>query len=191
MKFGKEFGIHLEQTLPEWRDKYLCYKLLKRFLKRIPNPNVGGDRVLPPVVVDGNLPPVPEPHLADLQELFVRILDEEVDKCVITGNGGTSYTYLGRPWGPFGRVVFAYTYMDSCIKHHGWNNWGKAENERSACFYEYRCFGPGSCPEKRVTWARELMEDEAEQFLVHAFIDPNPERPWLAQRMALRIPFSA
>ena len=54
-----------------------------------------------------------------------------------------------------------------------------------------RCFGPGSCPEKRVTWARELMDDEAEQFLVHAFIDPNPERPWLAQRMALRIPFSA
>ncbi|KVI02531.1 Pectinesterase, catalytic [Cynara cardunculus var. scolymus] len=54
-----------------------------------------------------------------------------------------------------------------------------------------RCFGPGSCQERRVTWARELMEEEAEQFLVHSFIDPNPERPWLAQRMALRIPFSA
>ncbi|XP_024975108.1 pectinesterase 31-like isoform X2 [Cynara cardunculus var. scolymus] len=112
-------------------------------------------------------------------------------RCVITGNGGASYAYLGRPWGPFGRVVFAYTYMDSCIKHHGWNNWGKTENERNACFYEYRCFGPGSCQERRVTWARELMEEEAEQFLVHSFIDPNPERPWLAQRMALRIPFSA
>jgi pectinesterase len=49
--------------------------------------------------------------------------------------------YLGRPWGPFGRVVFAYTYMDHCIRHVGWNNWGKAENERSACFYEYRYFG--------------------------------------------------
>ncbi|MBA0799515.1 hypothetical protein Gohar_010027, partial [Gossypium harknessii] len=57
--------------------------------------------------------------------------------CVITGNGGSSYSYLGRPWGPFGRVVFAYTYMDQCIKHVGWHNWGKAENERSACFYEY------------------------------------------------------
>lgn len=59
-------------------------------------------------------------------------------RCVITGNGGTSYAHLGRPWGPFGRVVFAYTYMDACIKHVGWNNWGKTENERSACFYEYR-----------------------------------------------------
>lgn len=59
-------------------------------------------------------------------------------RCVITGNGGSSYAYLGRPWGPFGRVVFAYTYMDQCIKHVGWNNWDKAENERTACFYEYR-----------------------------------------------------
>ncbi|KAM0033505.1 putative pectinesterase [Helianthus debilis subsp. tardiflorus] len=36
-------------------------------------------------------------------------------RCVITGNGGTQYSYLGRPWGPFGRVVFAYTYMDACV----------------------------------------------------------------------------
>ncbi|KAL6287832.1 hypothetical protein ACE6H2_012222 [Prunus campanulata] len=112
-------------------------------------------------------------------------------RCVITGNGGTSYAHLGRPWGPFGRVVFAYTFMDGCIRHVGWNNWGKTENERSACFYEYRCFGPGSCPSKRVTWARELLDEEAVQFLQHGFIDPDPERPWLAQRMALRIPYSA
>ncbi|XP_077212693.1 pectin methylesterase 31 isoform X2 [Tasmannia lanceolata] len=59
-------------------------------------------------------------------------------RCVITGNGGTAYSYLGRPWGPFGRVVFAFTWMDACIKPFGWNNWGKSENERSACFYEYR-----------------------------------------------------
>lgn len=57
---------------------------------------------------------------------------------MITGNEGASYMCLGRPWGPFGRVVFAYTYMDACIKHVGWDNWGKTENERNACFYEYR-----------------------------------------------------
>ncbi|XP_075515052.1 pectinesterase 31 [Primulina tabacum] len=112
-------------------------------------------------------------------------------RCVITSNGGAQYTYLGRPWGPFGRVVFAYTYMDDCVKHVGWNNWGKIENERSACFYEYKCFGPGSCPSKRVTWARELIDEEAVQFLAHNFIDPDPQRPWLAQRMAVRIPYSA
>ncbi|CAJ1978405.1 unnamed protein product, partial [Sphenostylis stenocarpa] len=46
-------------------------------------------------------------------------------RCVVTGNGGTSYAYLGRPWGPFARVVFAFTFMDQCIKPAGWNNWGK------------------------------------------------------------------
>lgn len=114
-------------------------------------------------------------------------------RCVITGNGGASYMHLGRPWGPFARVVFAYTWMDSCIKDEGWNNWGKAENERTCCFYEYRCSGPGSCscPSKRVRWARELLAEEAEQFFAHTFIDPDPVRPWLAQRMALKIPYSA
>ncbi|KAL3378704.1 hypothetical protein AABB24_004566 [Solanum stoloniferum] len=62
MKFGKEFTTHLEETLPEWRDKYLCYKPLKKLLKNLP-PTDGGDN--------------PPPHL---QDWFVRILNEELDK---------------------------------------------------------------------------------------------------------------
>ncbi|KAJ8543768.1 hypothetical protein K7X08_025386 [Anisodus acutangulus] len=106
-------------------------------------------------------------------------------------SGATSYMHLGRPWGIFGRVVFAYCFMDHCIKHVGWNNWGKTENERTLCFYEYMCFGPSSCPSKRVTWARELMDEEVEQFLMHGFIDPDQQRPWLCQKMTLSIPYSA
>ncbi|KAJ8620128.1 hypothetical protein MRB53_028657 [Persea americana] len=112
-------------------------------------------------------------------------------RCVITGNGGTSYSYLGRPWGPFGRVIFAYTWMDACIKPAGWNNWNKAENERSACFYEFRCSGQGSCLSKRVHWSRELVDEEADQFLLHDFIDPDIQRPWLCQRMGIKVPYSA
>ncbi|XP_038891224.1 pectinesterase 31 [Benincasa hispida] len=112
-------------------------------------------------------------------------------RCVITGSGETSYVNLGRPWGPFARVVFAYTYMDACIKPTGWDNWGKTENERTACFYEYKCFGPGSCSMKRVCWARELVDEEADEFILHRFIDPDIEKPWLCLRMALRLPFSA
>ena len=60
-------------------------------------------------------------------------------------------------------------------------------------FYKkmYRCFGPGFCPSKRVPWAKELVDKEADQFLMHRFIDPEADRPWLAQRMALKIPHSA
>ncbi|KAM0936755.1 putative pectinesterase [Dioscorea sansibarensis] len=112
-------------------------------------------------------------------------------RCVITGNGSASYSYLGRPWGPFGRVVFAYTWVDACIKPAGWHNWDKCENERTACFYEYRCSGPGSRLSDRVSWSRELMDEEAEQFLAHSFVDPDPQRQWLLQRMAVKIPLSA
>lgn len=68
MKFGKEFSIHLEETLPEWRDKYLCYKPLKKLLKHIPSS--AGD----------NPPPPPPPAPPELQDWFIRILNEELDK---------------------------------------------------------------------------------------------------------------
>ncbi|KAJ3673823.1 hypothetical protein LUZ60_005815 [Juncus effusus] len=112
-------------------------------------------------------------------------------RCVITGNGGSSYSYLGRPWGPYARVVFLYTWIDKSIMQVGWHNWDKSENERTACFYEYKCTGPGCCVSNRVTWCRELLDEEAEQFLSHSFIDPDQGRPWLLQRTAIKIPASA
>lgn len=78
MKFGKEFTTHLEETLPEWRDKFLCYKPLKKLLKRhFPNPTTPDINFHPTTDSDGldNQPP-----LLDLQEWFIRILNEELDK---------------------------------------------------------------------------------------------------------------
>ncbi|XBJ09434.1 hypothetical protein VPH35_014517 [Triticum aestivum] len=109
----------------------------------------------------------------------------------IFGNGEAGYIFLGRPWGPFGRVVFAHTFMDRCVKATGWHNWDKSENERTACFYEYRCSGPGSRSSSRVSWCRELLDLEAEQFLTHSFVDPDLDRSWLVQMMAIKIPASA
>ncbi|KAK1315785.1 SPX domain-containing protein 4 [Acorus calamus] len=62
MKFGKEFKTHLEETLPGWRDKFLCYKPLKKLLKSIPANDNDDDGL------DG------------LEHWFVRILDVELDK---------------------------------------------------------------------------------------------------------------
>lgn len=64
MKFGKEFRNHLEETLPEWRDKFLCYKPLKKLLKQPPP--------LDP-------PPPPNTH-TPLHDWFVSILNHELDK---------------------------------------------------------------------------------------------------------------
>lgn len=73
MKFGKEFSIHLEETLPEWRDKYLCYKPLKKLLKHIPSS--AADNHPPPPA-----PELPQPAATELQDWFIRILNEELDK---------------------------------------------------------------------------------------------------------------
>ncbi|XP_056162518.1 SPX domain-containing protein 1-like [Syzygium oleosum] len=43
MKFGKSLSIQIEETLPEWREKFLSYKELKKRLKLI-DPKGGGDR---------------------------------------------------------------------------------------------------------------------------------------------------
>jgi hypothetical protein len=49
-------------------------------------------------------------------------------KCRVTGSGAL---YLGRAWGTFSRVVFAYTYMDNIIIPRGWYNWGDPTREMS------------------------------------------------------------
>ncbi|KAF9617052.1 hypothetical protein IFM89_033157 [Coptis chinensis] len=46
--------------------------------------------------------------------------------CKVTGSGAL---YLGRAWGTFSRVVFAYTYMDNIILPTGWYNWGDPNRE--------------------------------------------------------------
>jgi SPX domain protein involved in polyphosphate accumulation len=38
MKFGKSLSNQIEETLPEWRDKFLSYKDLKKKLKLIERP---------------------------------------------------------------------------------------------------------------------------------------------------------
>ncbi|KAG6578569.1 SPX domain-containing protein 4 [Cucurbita argyrosperma subsp. argyrosperma] len=97
MKFGKEFKTHLEQTLPEWRDKFLCYKPLKKLLKHYPNlptdpsPNFLLPPFQHPVSFDDPADTTPlesnrvrcetgAGSLADLQDWFVRILNEELEK---------------------------------------------------------------------------------------------------------------
>ncbi|XP_059293098.1 probable pectinesterase 53 isoform X2 [Lycium ferocissimum] len=78
--------------------------------------------------------------------------------CKVTGSGAL---YLGRAWGTFSRVVFAYTYMDKIITPKGWT-----------VFYgQFKCSGPGADHGGRVQWSRELTEQEAKPFISLSFID--------------------
>lgn len=76
MKFGKEFSIHLEETLPEWRDKYLCYKPLKKLLKNFPDSSSVANLPPPTAAAAAASPALPQ----HLHEWFVKILSEELEK---------------------------------------------------------------------------------------------------------------
>ncbi|KAI8017759.1 putative pectinesterase 53 [Camellia lanceoleosa] len=88
--------------------------------------------------------------------------------CKVTGSG---VHYLGRAWGTFSRVVFAYTYMDKIITSGGWCNWGDKNREKTVFYGQYKCMGPGADFEGRVSWSRELTLQEAKPFISLNFID--------------------
>uniref|UniRef100_A0A0D9V5H7 Pectinesterase n=1 Tax=Leersia perrieri TaxID=77586 RepID=A0A0D9V5H7_9ORYZ len=88
--------------------------------------------------------------------------------CRVTGSGAL---YLGRAWGTFSRVVFAFTYMDDIIIPRGWHNWGDPNRELTVFYGQYKCSGPGASFSGRVSWSRELTDEEAKPFISLSFID--------------------
>jgi SPX domain protein involved in polyphosphate accumulation len=60
MKFGKRLKKQVEESLPEWRDKFLAYKRLKRLVRLVPSS--------------------PPPRRRAAEAAFVRLLDGEVDR---------------------------------------------------------------------------------------------------------------
>ncbi|XP_073289749.1 probable pectinesterase 53 isoform X1 [Primulina huaijiensis] len=88
--------------------------------------------------------------------------------CKVTGSGAL---YLGRAWGAFSRVVFAYTHMDNIIIPKGWYNWGDPSREMTVFYGQYKCSGAGASHAGRVSWSRELTDEEAKPFISLTFID--------------------
>ncbi|KAH7315590.1 hypothetical protein KP509_21G056200, partial [Ceratopteris richardii] len=88
--------------------------------------------------------------------------------CMVTGTGSI---YLGRAWGAFSKVVFAYTYLDNIIRPEGWNDWSIPSNQQKVFYGEYQCFGPGANSSGRVKWSKQLTPEQAKPFLSVAFID--------------------
>ncbi|XP_010050010.2 SPX domain-containing protein 1 [Eucalyptus grandis] len=81
MKFGKSLSNQMEVTLPDWRDKFLSYKELKRRLKSI-HPNPGERPGKRPRREDGEEEAAAaDAALAEEVEVeFVRLLEDELEK---------------------------------------------------------------------------------------------------------------
>ncbi|MEO8436214.1 MAG: pectate lyase [Pyrinomonadaceae bacterium] len=96
----------------------------------------------------------------------------------LTGSNTGKGVFLGRPWRPFGRVVFLQTEMQAHILPAGWDNWRDPEREKTAWFAEYRSQGKGANPTARVNWSRQLAAEEAKQFFPENFLKgPDGWRP--------------
>lgn len=88
--------------------------------------------------------------------------------CKITGGG---LMYLGRAWGRYSRVVFAYTYIAGIIFPQGWNDWNDPTRDSTVFYGLYKCSGPGASDKGRVSWSRDLSDQEAKPFVSTSFID--------------------
>uniref|UniRef100_A0ACD6AE70 Uncharacterized protein n=1 Tax=Avena sativa TaxID=4498 RepID=A0ACD6AE70_AVESA len=83
MKFGKSLSSQIVETLPEWRDKFLSYKDLKKRLKLIGGIGADGEerqakraRVSESAAADGEEAAAMTPEEAE----FMRLLEAELDK---------------------------------------------------------------------------------------------------------------
>jgi pectin methylesterase-like acyl-CoA thioesterase len=88
--------------------------------------------------------------------------------CKLTADPGVKdgTVYFGRPWRPFGATAFIDCEMGPHIRPEGWFNWKNPANEKTARYAEYGNTGPGAATEKRVSWATQLTDREAAQYMV-------------------------
>ena len=84
--------------------------------------------------------------------------------CKVTAAAGVDKVFLGRPWRSFAKVAYLNCDLGSFILPEGWDNWTKAENEKTASFSEYGNMGAGASTAGRVPWSVKLTEKDATQF---------------------------
>ncbi|MBL7737833.1 MAG: pectinesterase [Chitinophagaceae bacterium] len=106
--------------------------------------------------------------------------------CKILADSNVTKLYLGRPWRAYAKTVFARCELPKVIAPEGWNNWGNAENEKTAFYAEYKSIGEGADAGKRVTWSKQLNDKEAKDYtLENIFASANPSMPreadWFTQ----------
>lgn len=84
--------------------------------------------------------------------------------CKLTGDAPDGKVYLGRPWRIHAKTVFINSEMGKHIRPEGWHNWNKPEAEATAFYAEFGSTGEGAHPNERVSWSKQLTEEEVSKF---------------------------
>jgi polygalacturonase len=107
--------------------------------------------------------------------------------CKVITDDGVS-TDLGRPWRPYGRVVYYNCWLDKGVKPFGWDNWRDPNREKTAFFAEFNSSGPGANPTARAKWSYQLTELQAQRFLPENFMKTDGQTidPWFTKILEFR-----
>ncbi len=93
-------------------------------------------------------------------ELFGYVFDQ----CRLTGNCPDGTVMLGRPWRDHAKTVFLNCYLGKHISSDGWADWDK--NTDTLLYAEYNSYGPGASNDDRVSYSRQLNDEEAKEYTV-------------------------
>lgn len=85
-----------------------------------------------------------------------------LDHCKFTSDCPPKSVYLGRPWREFAHTVLLHCELGAHIRPEGWHDWSKPHE--TIRYAEYKSFGPGASPEKRVDFSHQLTEEEAAEY---------------------------
>jgi pectinesterase len=86
--------------------------------------------------------------------------------CVLTGDTSLHSVSLGRPWRPYACVTYIHCYLGPQIKAEGWSNWNQTDNYKTTRFSEYENYGPGADKSKRVSWSKQIDDDEVKKYTI-------------------------
>ncbi|KAI0379580.1 pectin lyase fold/virulence factor [Hypomontagnella monticulosa] len=112
------------------------------------------------------------------------------DQCTIKPANGASYSSisLGRPWNQYARVAYIESYLDSCIKATGWDQWTNSDPRTdNVLFGEWANYGPGSSTSGRASFATQLDASSAAQFQLSNFF---ASTSWINTTFVSATPFS-
>jgi pectinesterase len=96
--------------------------------------------------------------------------------CILTGDTTLHSVSLGRPWRQYANVAYIHCYIGPHIKPEGWSNWNNTDNYKTTRYSEYKNYGPGADKTKRVSWSRQLTDDEIKKYTLKNVLrdwDPN------------------
>lgn len=95
--------------------------------------------------------------------------------CKVLADSAVTKLFLGRPWRAYSRTAFIRCELPAVIAPAGWDNWGNAANEQTAFYAEYKNAGKGSNTAGRVAWAKQLTNQEAQEYTLEKIFANQPQ----------------